>query len=80
MQTFAIGKTYTTTSICNSDCVYSYKVVKRTAATVTMINKFGVQKTYRINKKLSEYRNAETILPEGNYSMCPILSADKEVA
>lgn len=80
MQTFAIGKTYATTSICNSKCVFCYTVLSRTAATVTMINKFGVQKTYRINKKLSEYRNAETILPEGNYSMCPILSADKEVA
>lgn len=80
MLKFEIGKTYTTASICNSDCVFSYKVVKRTAATVTMINKFGVQNTYRINKKVSEYRNAETILPEGNYSMCPILSADKEVA
>ena len=80
MQTFETGKTYSTTSICNSDCVFSYRVVKRTAATVTMINKFGVEKTYRINKRLSEYRNAESIYPEGNYSMCPILSADEEVA
>lgn len=80
MQTFELGKTYATTSICNSDCVFSYKVVKRTATTVTMINKFGEQKTYRINKKVSEYRKAETIFPEGNYSMCPVISADKEVA
>ncbi len=80
MQMFEVGKTYATTSICNSDCVFSYRVVKRTAATVTMINKFGEQKTYRINKKVSEYRNAETILPEGNYSMCPLVSADQGVA
>lgn len=80
MLKFEIGKTYSTTSICNSDCVFSYKVVKRTTATVTMINKFGEQKTYRINKKVSEYRKAESIFPEGNYSMCPVLSADKEVA
>lgn len=80
MQVFEVGKTYTTISICNSDCVFSYQVVKRTASTITVVNKFGETKTCRISKKFSDYRNAETILPEGNYSMCPMISADQEVA
>ncbi len=76
MKTFEIGKTYSTTSICNSDCVWSYTITARTASTVTAVNKYGEEKRYRIIKKLSEYRNAETILPEGKYSMCPTISAE----
>lgn len=76
MKTFEIGKTYSTASICNSDCVWSYTITARTASTVTAVNKYGEEKRYRIIKKLSEYRNAETILPEGKYSMCPTISAE----
>lgn len=76
MKTFEIGKTYSTTSICNSDCVWSYTITARTASTVTAVNKYGEEKRYKIIKKLSEYRNAETILPEGRYSMCPTISAE----
>ncbi len=76
MKTFEIGKTYSTTSICNSDCVWSYTITARTASTVTAVNKYGEEKRYKIIKKLSEYRNAETILPEGKYSMCPTISAE----
>jgi hypothetical protein len=76
MKTFEIGKTYTTRSICNSDCIWSYTITARTASTVTAVNKYGEEKRYRIIKKLSEYRNAETILPEGKYSMCPTISAE----
>jgi hypothetical protein len=76
MKTFEIGKTYTTRSICNNDCIWSYTITARTASTVTAIDKYGEEKRYRIIKKLSEYRNAETILPEGRYSMCPTISAE----
>ena len=80
MLKFEVSRTYATRSICNSECVFCYTVLKRTAATVTVVDNHGDHKTCRINKKYSEYNNAETILPEGNYSMCPILSADEEVA
>lgn len=76
MKTFEIGKKYSMRSICDHDCVWTYEVVKRTAATITITD--GKQtKTCRINKRSSEYRNAETIYPLGQYSMCPSLSADK---
>lgn len=80
MLKFEAGKTYATRSICNSDCVFCYTVLSRTACTITVVDNHGNHKTCRISKKVSEYRNAETILPEGNYSMCPMLSADMEVA
>lgn len=78
MKTFEIGKTYSMKSVCNQDCVWAYEIIARTTSTITITD--GKEtKTCRINKKYSEYRNAETIFPLGKYSMAPTLSADKEV-
>ncbi len=74
MKQFEIGNTYTMKSICNSDCVWTYKVTERTAQTITITDGKEVKKC-RISKKFSTYRDAETILPLGNYSMAPMLSA-----
>lgn len=76
MTKFEVGKTYETRSACNSDCIWSYTVTARTEKTVTISDGKEVKKC-RINAKLSEYRGAETIMPEGNYSMCPVLDAAK---
>ena len=75
MKKFEIGKTYSVRSICNHDCVWTYKVVDRTACTVTLKDDGGNTAKFRISKKTSEYRGAESVYPLGNYSMCPILSA-----
>lgn len=74
MKKFEIGKTYRMTSACDSECVWEYKVISRTAQTITLTDGKETKKC-RINKKLSEYRNGETVLPLGNYSMCPLLTA-----
>lgn len=68
-------------SICDYDCVWTYKVIARTNATIT-IKLLGKNEEYkhRINKRTSEYRKAESVYPLGNYSMCPILSADHELS
>ncbi|MCM1061961.1 MAG: hypothetical protein NC452_16965 [Eubacterium sp.] len=76
MTKFEVGKKYATRSICNSECVWSYTVIARTEKTVTISDGKETKKC-RINEKLSAYRSAETILPEGNYSMCPVLDASK---
>ena len=76
MKTFEIGKTYKTNSACNSNCEISYIVTARTKSTITAINNHGETEKFRINKKFSEYRKAETFLPWGNYSMCPMISAE----
>lgn len=76
MNKFEIGKTYETRSACNHECIFSFTITARTASTVTAVDKFGETKRYRISKKFSEYRNAETFLPFGNYSMCPMISAN----
>ena len=74
MTKFEIGKKYATRSVCNSECVWSYTVIARTEKTVTISDGEEIKKC-RINARLSAYRGAETILPKGNYSMCPVLDA-----
>lgn len=75
MKTFEIGKTYSTHSICDHNCIFAYTVISRTAQTVKIKDDFGKVKTCKIIKQLSEYRGSESIYPEGKYSMCPIISA-----
>lgn len=75
MKKFEIGQTYTMRSICDHNCVWSYTITKRTAQTITITD--GKEtKTCRISKAISQYRNAETIYPLGQYSMAPSLCAD----
>lgn len=74
MKKFEIGKTYSMRSICNHECVWTYTVTARTAKTITVTDGKQTLKL-RINQKISEYSNAETVYPLGRYSMCPSLSA-----
>ena len=76
MKKFEIGRTYSTTSCCNSECVITYTIIGRTAATVTATDNHGETARFRISKKHSEYRNAETFLPWGAYSMAPMITAE----
>lgn len=75
MKQFEIGKTYQTRSICDSNCIISITVTGRTASTIT-VNESGEIKKLRISKKYSGFRNAETVLPWGSYSMAPVISAE----
>lgn len=74
MRKFEVGKQYKMKSICDSNCIWSYTVLSRTAKTITITDGDKTLKL-RINQKTSEYRNAESVYPLGQYSMCPILSA-----
>ena len=75
MKKFEIGKTYSMSSACDHNCVWTYIVTARTAQTITMSDGKKEQKC-RILKACSEYRGAETVFPLGRYSMAPTLSAD----
>lgn len=76
MKKFEIGKTYETRSLCNHDCIIQITVIERTAATLTVKDEMGEIQKLRINKKLTEIREAETVLPWGRYSMAPMISAN----
>ena len=70
MTTFQIGKTYTTRSICDYDCIISITVLARTAKTIKAKVR-GELKTLRI----AEYEGREMVKPWGSYSMSPAIKA-----
>lgn len=74
MKKFEVGGLYSMNSICDHNCVWRYIVTKRTAQTVTISDGKKVIRC-RIIKSASEYHNAETVYPLGQYSMAPSLTA-----
>lgn len=76
MKKFEVGGKYSVSSICNSNCVWVFEVLSRTAKTVTLACNNGETMKCRINEKISTYRKAETVYPFGQYSMAPTLTAE----
>ena len=75
MTRFEIGKTYSMRSACDHNCTWTYTVTGRTQTTITL-NDGRKDIRCRVNKQISEYRDAETVFPLGRYSMSPVLSAN----
>lgn len=76
MKKFEVGKQYTHGWIGDCELFTTWTIIKRTAQTITIQDESGrTVKTCRVIKMLSDRNKAETILPFGNYSMCPVLTA-----
>jgi len=71
---FEIGKTYSTRSACDYDCIFSFKVLDRSAKFVTVEDKHGHVRRCGV-KNAPDY---EWTFPQGTYSMAPVISADRE--
>lgn len=67
---FESGKTYTTRSICDHDCIIAVTIEKRTEKTITTTVR-GERKTFRIGL----HDGVEFIKPWGSYSMAPMIRA-----
>ena len=74
MKKFETGKTYSMRSIGDHNCIWTYTVTGRTAQTITITDGNETKKC-RINKKVSEWSDTETVFPLGRYSMAPMLRA-----
>jgi len=70
---FETGKTYTTRSVGDYDCIFSFTVIKRTAKRITL-KEYGKDITTR---GIYVYDNSECCKPLGEYSMCPVIRADR---
>ncbi len=73
MNKFEIGKEYFSRSICNHDCVFTIKITKRTAKTVSY--------EYMGESRRSKIRvddSGEYIQPD-RYSMAPVFRASREI-
>lgn len=77
MVRFEIGKVYECRSICDYDCIWTYTVVARTASTITIKNNSTGETQKNRILGYSKQSGIESVHPLGNYSMCPVLSADK---
>jgi len=73
MTKFETGKSYFCRSVCDYDCVWTFKVIKRTAKSIWVKD---AQNGETIRKAVKVWNNSETINPLGSYSMAPILRAE----
>lgn len=73
MTKFQVGRTYFDRSACDHDCVFTMKVVGRTAKTVQVDLGHRGLKTLRV----AAYGDVETVKPFGTYSMCTVMRADR---
>lgn len=78
IQKFEIGKTYSTRAACDWDTIYSWTVISRTAKTVTLEDKHG--HVCKRGVKPDYDGIAEACYPDGRYSMCPVIKADRELS
>ena len=74
IKTFEINKTYSMNSACDHNCVWTAKVLKRTAKFVTL-RVSGEKEPVRC--KVHVWQDSESCYPLGTYSMCPVLTAEK---
>jgi len=73
MVKFEIGKTYATSSICDHNCIYEFKILRRTTKSI-WVKVYGEIK----RRKITIYENREEFFPFGHYSMCAVINAEKE--
>ncbi len=66
---FEIGKTYTTRSVCDHDCVFTIEVIKRTDKTITY------KEDDTVRRAKIRFNNDCEYIRIGNYSMAPNFSA-----
>jgi hypothetical protein len=69
MAKFEAGKTYSTRSVCDHNCIISVTVASRTDKTIVTT----AGKRFRIGS----YAGIEQVKPWGSYSMAPIVSAER---
>jgi len=75
--TFEVGNTYSATSPCDSDCVWTFEVTKRTAKFITLQDVRSAE-TMRVGVRV--HSDAEWASPFGSFSMAPVICADRVAA
>ena len=67
---FEINKNYSTRSICDSECVWTFTILNRTEKTIT-VNSMGEIKKCKVHLDRNGF---EWAMPLGRYSMCPVFT------
>ena len=77
MNKFKIGKIYSTRSLCDHECIFSYKVIGRSEKTVILKDDSKTVKRRKIH--IDNAQEGEYCFPDGLYSMCPMIRASKTI-
>lgn len=72
---FVEGREYATSSICDHNCIYRFKVTRRTAKSVWIT---GSQVSGPTRRTIHVSDDSEFIFPHGRYSMAPVLRANRD--
>lgn len=78
---FQPGQIYATRSICDHNCIYRFKVTRRTAKTIYFVSCTPAGTAHAHEKERSRRIKVnsdgiERIMPHGSYSMAAVLAAD----
>ena len=78
MTQFNVGQNYSTRSIGDHDCIFTWQIIRRTASSVWIqeVSRWGELRGKVERKKVTMWDGQEIIYPNGKYSMAPILRAD----
>lgn len=71
--TFQVGQSYSARSACDSDCIYTWTVTKRTAKFICVETKYG--DAARVGVRV--WDDVERAEPFGRYSFAPVIVADR---
>ena len=71
---FEVGKNYSV-SPCGSECIFTFKIVKRTIKNVWITG----GRVFAGRKLITIHENSETINSLGVYSMSPVLRAGEDI-
>jgi len=74
--TFQANETYATRSNCDSDTIFAWTVVRRTAKTMTVRDELD-GKEKRVGIKTDD--QGEWAMPDGRYSMCPVIRSSRTI-
>lgn len=64
---FKAGMILQQASFCNSDCIFEWKVIKRTAKQITL-EQYGKQFRVKVHTDIDD--RSERLYPQGKFSMC----------
>lgn len=76
MTKFEAGNSYTHGFACDADAKVTIKIIRRTEKSVWIKHPYRPSEIVR--RAIFISAGIESILPNGNYSMAPALSADKQ--
>lgn len=76
---FEVGEFYSCTSVCDHNCVWTFKVIGRTSKSIVIAEYMDGKLDAPKRKKIMIHMDEESLFPKGTYSMAPILRAGNKM-